>query len=1045
MNSSLRALPFSAVILLLSLTAPAFAQGVTQPLDCSVVASATIAPKLNDFYNFTAQSGDAILIRFQTSSIDPAFTPKLVLIDRLNHLVSARANIQGGPSAGATFAAEFDLTLGGPYQIQILNQTAAQGSYSLVYTYLNKPCGQPALACGAGAVGQIAQPFQLMSYQFPASAGDILSARLSRIGPPVGNSDVAMLAYSATGQLIAGGDTASVGGYRRLDLGAPSDGPVTIVVLDQGGGTGNYGVSVTKLKGQCGGPALSCGSLAKGTLATPVSENSFTVPLGAGDVVSLRYATTDPASTLALVAEVYDPLGNSVPVLFSNVSRTISSTTFTAPSSGDYIAIVRDNTGAATGSYSISMVRLNRPCSATSQTALGCSARVDGSVSGLLGASQYTLTAAANDQYLLRVLRTDQGTGPFQPRLDIYDVQGNLLQTTGTGGLTRATFTTHADGVYTVVVSDGYDGSQTGAYSFSLLRLNRPCSVAATLACGAVSAGSFAQPLNSSVYTYTASSGGSFSARMLDNSGALQPALDVYDSLGNPVGQKVSGSYSGVDVALPAAGTYTIVATDNSTRPTGGPFTVALLQTVNPCAAPAPQGQTAAGVLTASRPFVSYSIPASSGDALLVRSASFTPGFAAQMDLYDPKGSRLDSSTFALSRKLGTSGTYTVIISASAARSAGGYSFSWQLLNSPAATSPLACGGSVTASLSPSGQFRYYLATASSGDLMRLVFNRLSDNFTPQIELFDPSGTRLAQTSDISQRAATDGSYLVVVSPSTSSGETGSFAVAYQRPNRPCSPAALTCGQTALRQVTLPGQLDAFTFLGTAGDQADLRLTQRTGSYFPSVELYDGSGIRVATSTSGLLRYTPQAGGTYALLVRDRGGINTGSYRVSLQDDTNACPVNDTEAPVVTLLQPTGGEVIPGGTLFHIQWQSDDNVGVATHDIALSTDGGKTFATALAAGLGGNQQSFDWTVPADIAPSRNAVIRVTATDGAGISRSASSGTLSIIGSGFTPNSTATYGYDSLNRLTQATSSDGRTVQYTWDAAGNLVQITVTGQ
>jgi YD repeat-containing protein len=80
-----------------------------------------------------------------------------------------------------------------------------------------------------------------------------------------------------------------------------------------------------------------------------------------------------------------------------------------------------------------------------------------------------------------------------------------------------------------------------------------------------------------------------------------------------------------------------------------------------------------------------------------------------------------------------------------------------------------------------------------------------------------------------------------------------------------------------------------------------------------------------------------------------------------------------------------------------------------------------------------------------IAPSRTAVFRVTATDGAGNAQSASSGLVSPTGSGFTANSTAAFTYDSLNRLTQAVLGDGRTVTYTWDAAGNLVQITVSGQ
>jgi YD repeat-containing protein len=117
-------------------------------------------------------------------------------------------------------------------------------------------------------------------------------------------------------------------------------------------------------------------------------------------------------------------------------------------------------------------------------------------------------------------------------------------------------------------------------------------------------------------------------------------------------------------------------------------------------------------------------------------------------------------------------------------------------------------------------------------------------------------------------------------------------------------------------------------------------------------------------------------------------------------------------------------------------------VGVASHTIGLSTDGGQTFPVTIASGLGGNQQSYVWQVPPDVAPTRTAVIRVTAKDAAGNAGSAASGAVTLIGAGFTPNSTASYSYDSLNRLVQATLSDGRVITYTYDAAGNLVGVSV---
>jgi len=215
-------------------------------------------------------------------------------------------------------------------------------------------------------------------------------------------------------------------------------------------------------------------------------------------------------------------------------------------------------------------------------------------------------------------------------------------------------------------VSDSSSGgAQTGTYSLSLLRLNRPCN-AGTLGCGALAAGSISRPLASSAYTYSAAAGESFTLRMLNYGGALQPDLRVYDAQGNPVGQSTSGNVTGVDVVQPAAGVYTVVAMDAGVLQAGGPFGIELLRTRNACSAASPQGTTVNGVINGAEPFISYSIPATSGDALLVRSSSVTPGFAAQMDLYDPTGVRLSSSTFALSQTVSATGAYTVIVGASA-------------------------------------------------------------------------------------------------------------------------------------------------------------------------------------------------------------------------------------------------------------------------------------------------------------------------------------------------------------------------------------------
>jgi YD repeat-containing protein len=1072
--------------------------GQSPLLSPGVATKGSVAPGTQAVLSFCASQGDAVLIRllslsqddslrfsvtwnfgYPTTETPPPMIPRFYSIP--SSIPGNPPTLTAGPgSVGATFAGEYDLPgySQGRYTIQVYSQNQVAGDFLLVYTSLkgncpssNPSCGVVPLNCGVSAVNQqigspqpVATPpqpaspwLQLNSYQFKANPGDVLSVRFAKYASQTmslsSGFNPAMLAYDSSGQIIylnqgtsqfaAIQTGSSAAGKMDLPaLPANGDGIVNLIVFDMANQTGNYGISVSTLNRPCGSKSLTCGSSSQGTLAAPLTFDSYKATLSSGATISIRTAVTDAGSSLVPVVEVYDPMGSPV-----KAAQSVAAAVFKTSVPGDYTVLVESANYLQTGGYAVAFARLDVPCGSggAPPPVLSCSAPVmNGSITGTLQANTYSVAAQANDAFLLRLEQTSSNTA-FRPRVDVYGPQGNQVTFLNTNGLDRRTFTVPADGSYTLSVSDSSTGGgQTGTYSFSLVRLNRPCNPE-TIGCGALKAGNISQPLASSVYTYTAAAGESFTLRMLNYSGALQPDLEVYDPQGNSVGQSTSGNVTGVDVAQPVAGAYTVVAMDQSPLQAGGPFGIELLRTKNACSAASPQGTTVNGVINGAQPFISYSIPATNGDALLVRSASITPGFAALMDLYDPTGVRLDSGTFALSRTVSATGSYTVVVGASAPLTGGGYALSWQLLNNPAATSALQCGGSTTASLSAANQFRYYLAGANAGDLIRLIFTKISANFSPQIELFDPTGTRLTGVSNISQKAKSGGAYLVVVSPSTSNGETGSFTVAFQRPNNPCSPTTLACGQPTLRQVAMPGQLDAFVFAGTRGGQADIKLASRSGSYSPYAELYDASGNQLSSSSNGQLTYVILTTGNYSLLVRDLGGVNLGSYRASFQDDYNPCSITDTEPPVVTLLKPTGGEVIAGNTTYVIQWQSDDNVGVVSHDIALSTDGGQTFATAIAGGLAGNTQNFNWLVPPDIAPSRTAVIRVTATDGAGNAQSALSGLLSLIGSGFTPNSTVAYTYDSLNRLTQAVLGDGRTIAYTWDAAGNLVAITVSGQ
>jgi photosystem II stability/assembly factor-like uncharacterized protein len=88
--------------------------------------------------------------------------------------------------------------------------------------------------------------------------------------------------------------------------------------------------------------------------------------------------------------------------------------------------------------------------------------------------------------------------------------------------------------------------------------------------------------------------------------------------------------------------------------------------------------------------------------------------------------------------------------------------------------------------------------------------------------------------------------------------------------------------------------------------------------------------------------------------------------------------VRDAAAPTVQVTAPTSEAALLGNTSGNVVWQSRDDIGISSHDVTLSTDGGQTFPITLARGLPGSDRSLTFTVPpVDTARAR---IKVTVFD-----------------------------------------------------------------
>lgn len=84
--------------------------------------------------------------------------------------------------------------------------------------------------------------------------------------------------------------------------------------------------------------------------------------------------------------------------------------------------------------------------------------------------------------------------------------------------------------------------------------------------------------------------------------------------------------------------------------------------------------------------------------------------------------------------------------------------------------------------------------------------------------------------------------------------------------------------------------------------------------------------------------------------------------------------------PTAYLINLNGGEVLAPGSQAAIEWITDDDEAVQDVDLLLSTDGGATFSTVLAAGIP-DTGSWIWNVPDVCSPTTR--VRVLARDGQG--------------------------------------------------------------
>lgn len=165
---------------------------------------------------------------------------------------------------------------------------------------------------------------------------------------------------------------------------------------------------------------------------------------------------------------------------------------------------------------------------------------------------------------------------------------------------------------------------------------------------------------------------------------------------------------------------------------------------------------------------------------------------------------------------------------------------------------------------------------------------------TAEVALYNPDGTTLVSRLNFGRDGRfvgpvilpATGTYTILIDP-TSTNKGSVTLTLYNVP--PDVSGTLTInGSAAQVPITAPGQNAAFTFVGTAGQKATVRITANTmtsnGGVF--VVLNNPSGIFLTSASSAssnfnLSQQTLPTTGTYTILI-DPYGANTGSLNISV-------------------------------------------------------------------------------------------------------------------------------------------------------------------
>ena len=326
---------------------------------------------------------------------------------------------------------------------------------------------------------------------------------------------------------------------------------------------------------------IGFGDTVSGSIDVPGESDTYTFSASGGDVILIGSGRT--SGNVWPKVRLYEPGGS---LLASDHGSVYVEVPATLPGGGVYTILVSDGfNGTYTGGYNLYLQRLNGPAAAH-PASYGETA--SGTVDVPVEMEAYTFSASGGDViligssrdpayrvYLPLILGSPASAGAAEtglrggecvsgnlwPKIRLYDPDGGLVAAEHSSVHAEITHSLPVAGIYTILVSDGFNGTYTGDYTLYVQRLNDPGN-AVHLSYGQMSSGAVVLPGEMDTYTFDAGAGDVVQAGVSRASGNLWPKIRLYDPDGGLLQTEYGPTHAELSATLLSAGTYVILVSD---------------------------------------------------------------------------------------------------------------------------------------------------------------------------------------------------------------------------------------------------------------------------------------------------------------------------------------------------------------------------------------------------------------------------------------------------------------------------------------------------